>query len=122
MKDGYKIKIYLTKDSFEDIAVFDDIYPNLNRIFRESAVFILDMTEDELDKSLEDVESDFAIFCNSHNIKTTAQVSVLNNMLSNRNELIKIAVHYSLWISMNKRPKKYRKKTEFWCIKIIHIY
>ena len=89
MKDGYKIKIYLTKDSFEDIAVFDDIYPNLNRIFRESAVFILDMTEDELDKSLEDVESDFAIFCNSHNIKTTAQVSVLNNMLSNRNELIK---------------------------------
>lgn len=89
MKDAYKIKIYLTKESFEDIAVLDDIYPNLNRIFRESAVFILDMTEDELDKSLDNIESDFAVFCNSHNIKTTAQVSVLNNMLSNKDELIK---------------------------------
>lgn len=89
MKDNYKIKIYLTKECFEEIVILDNIYPNLNHIFRKSAIFILDITEDELDKSLEDTESDFAIFCNSHNIKTIAQVSVLNNMLSNRNELIK---------------------------------
>lgn len=89
MKDSYKIKVFLTKETFEEIAVFDDIYPNLNHIFRESAVFILDMTEEELDQSIDDTESDFAVFCNSYNIKTIAKPSILNSMLNNKDELIK---------------------------------
>lgn len=89
MKDNYKIKVYLTKESFEDIIVFDDEYPNLNHIFRESATFIFDMTEDELDGLLDDIKSDFAMFCNSHNIKTIAKESVLNHMLTDKDELIK---------------------------------
>ena len=89
MKDNYKIKIYLTKESFEEIIILNDIYPNLNHIFRKSAIFILDMTEDELDNSLENTESDFATYCNSHNIKTIAKKSILNNMLVNKDELIK---------------------------------
>lgn len=89
MKDGQKIKVYLTKDTFEDIAIFDDEFPNLNRLFREAAVFVLDMSDDELDAALEDVASDFAVFCNSNNLKTIAKKSVLQNLKSNRNELVK---------------------------------
>ena len=89
MKDCYKIKVFLTKDSFEEIAIFDDTYPNLNQIFRESAVFILDMTEEELDRLIEDTESDFAIFCNSYNIKTTAEPFVLKSLLTDKENLIK---------------------------------
>ena len=89
MKDSYKIKVFLTKDSFEEIALFGDDYPNLNQIFRESAVFILDMTEEELDQSIEDTESVFAAFCNSYNIKTTAEPFVLKNMLTNKGNLVK---------------------------------
>lgn len=89
MKDTYKITIYLTKDSFEEIILFDEEYPNLNCIFSKYATFILDMTEDELEQSLEDLESDFAIFCNSNNIKTFAEKSVLQNMLDNKEELTK---------------------------------
>lgn len=89
MKDSYKITIYLTKDSFEEIVLFEDHYPNLNCIFRKCATFVLDMTEDELDTSLEDIESDFAMFCNSNNIKTIAKKSVLQNMLDNKEELTK---------------------------------
>lgn len=88
MKDNQKIKIFLTKDTLEYVAVFDDVYPNLNKIFRESAVFILDMTEDELDDSLSDMESDFAQFCNSNNLKIKAEKDVLCRMLKNVNELL----------------------------------
>ena len=88
MKDRYKLKVYLTKESFEEIAIFDDIYPNLNHIFRESATFILDMTDDELDRALEDLESGFAIFCNSYNIKTIAKSSILDSLINNKDDLI----------------------------------
>ena len=73
MKDEQKIKVYLTKDTYEYIAIFDDEFPNLNRLFREAAVFVLDMSDDELDAALEDVASDFAVFCNSNNLKTIAK-------------------------------------------------
>lgn len=89
MKDGQKIKVYLTKDTFEYIAIFDDEFPNLNRLFREAAVFVLDMADDELDAALEDVSSDFAVFCNSNNLKTIANKSVLQNLKLNRNEIVK---------------------------------
>lgn len=88
MKDNQKIKIYLTKDTLEDVAVFNEDYPNLNKIFRESAVFVLDMTEDELDDSLSDIESEFAQFCNSNNLNTKADKDVLSRMLKNTSELI----------------------------------
>lgn len=89
MIDRYKIKVYIKKESVEEVAIFNEDYPNLNQVFRESSVFVLDMTEDELDKALEDTESDFAMFCNSYNIKTIAEPSVLTNMLVNKDDLIK---------------------------------
>ena len=89
MIERYKIKVYLKKETVEEVAILNDLYPNLNQVFRESSVFVLDMTEDELDEALGDTESDFAMFCNSYNIKTVAEPSVLKNMLANKADLIK---------------------------------
>lgn len=109
MKDEQKIKVYLTKETFEDIAVFDDEYPNLNRVFREAAVFVLDMSDDELDTALEDTESEFATFCNSNNLKTLAEKSVLQNMKSNKDELVK---HCRSLFFMDVTPEEAKKIQE----------
>lgn len=109
MKDEQKIKVYLTKETFEDIAVFDDEYPNLNRLFREAAVFVLDMSDDELDTALEDAESEFATFCNSNNLKTLAEKSVLQNMKSNKDELVK---HCRSLFIMDVTPEEARNIQE----------
>lgn len=89
MKDDYKVKVYLSKDVLEYIAVSEQEFPNLNKIFRESAVFILDMSDDELDESLENTESDFAVFCNAYNIKTIANKSILTFLMANKDEMVK---------------------------------
>lgn len=88
MKDNQKIKIFLTKDTLAEVAVFGEDFPNLNKIFRESAVFVLDMTDDELDDSLNDTESEFAQFCNSNNLNTKAEKDVLSRMLKNTDGLL----------------------------------
>lgn len=111
MKDAYKIKVYLAKDTFEEIAVLDEEYPNLNRLFKESAVFVLDMTDEELDKSLEDSESDFAIFCNSHNLKTTAEESVLQNLKANKDELVRHCRSLFLMDVTEVEAEKIREET-----------
>lgn len=88
MKDKYKIKIFLDVDTLEEVAIFEDDFPNLHKIFKDYAVFIIDMTDEELDSCLNDSESDFAQFCNSNNLSTRADKGVLIRMLHNKSELL----------------------------------
>lgn len=62
-----KIVIYADLNTIEEIIVFDDNYPNLNKIFQDNAVFCLNISDDEFDKIWND-ESDLFVFCTGHDI------------------------------------------------------
>lgn len=63
-----KIVIYVSRNALEEVAVFNDIYPNLHHIFKTHATLCVDMTNEELDNALENVESDLSQFCLKNDI------------------------------------------------------
>lgn len=64
-----KLIVYLDIDSFEEIILFDDIYPNLNRIFgSKNCQFYIDINENDLDSLLADSESNLSLFLNGNNL------------------------------------------------------
>ena len=62
-----KIVIYADLDTVEEIIIFDNNYPNLNKIFQDNAVFCLNISDDEFDNIWND-ESDLFVFCTGHDI------------------------------------------------------
>lgn len=52
-----KIFIYIERDALEEIIICDDDYPNLNHIFNNHAIVLVDLTDPELTELLEDDES-----------------------------------------------------------------
>lgn len=67
-----KIVIYVSRNALEEVAVFNDIYPNLHHIFKTHATLCVDMTNEELDNALENVESDLSQFCLKNDIELIA--------------------------------------------------
>lgn len=53
--------VYIEKEIFEEICLLDD-YPNWKKIFSKNTQILLNMTEDDLDKELEDLESPIFLF------------------------------------------------------------
>lgn len=65
-----KIVLYIGRNALENIAIFDEDFPNLHDITKNHSILCLDLTEQELDEILDDVEGDLSQFCLKNNIKT----------------------------------------------------
>lgn len=64
-----KLIVYLDMNSLEEIILFDDIYPNLNKIFgSKNCDFYIDISEEDLDNLLIDSESNLRMFLNGNNL------------------------------------------------------
>lgn len=58
------------RETLENIAIFDEDFPNLHNITKSHAILCLDLSEDELDEVLSDIEGDLSQFCLKNNIQT----------------------------------------------------
>lgn len=62
-------KVFIEEEALEDIILFDDEYPNLNKIFGSGdCIFHVNISKEILDRKLNDPESDLSHFLNSHDI------------------------------------------------------
>ena len=83
-----KIIIYLSKNALEEVAVCNDIYPNLHTIFKSHAILCVDMTDEELDIALDDIESDISQFCLKNNIETYPLHSYFHSLLEDQSQIV----------------------------------
>lgn len=83
-----KIVIYASRNALEEIAVFNDVYPNLHHIFKTHATLCVDMTDEELDNALEDLEGDLSQFCLKNDIGLIALHPYFETLNENYSQVV----------------------------------
>ena len=83
-----KMVIYLSKNALEEVAVYNDIYPNLHTIFKSHAILCVDMTDEELDIALDDIEGDISQFCLKNNIETYPLHSYFHSLSEDQSQIV----------------------------------
>ncbi|WP_028909569.1 hypothetical protein [Prevotella sp. AGR2160] len=69
MTDGIKLDVYITEQALNYIIVFDDKYPNLNKIFGSKLCNLyVNLSQDEIYEKVEDLEGDLNAFLKSNDL------------------------------------------------------
>lgn len=75
---GTKLPIYLGIETLENLALFDDEYPNLNAIAKNHSVIYINCTNEVLNKIISDTESDISQFCLRNDIEIIAAKDIFD--------------------------------------------
>ena len=74
------MKIFLNKDVLEDLIVFADDYPNLNKIILDKAKIILDMSEENFNVLLKNSEEVITQCLNGYDLSHITSEGILDKL------------------------------------------